>query len=52
MRKISSKIKNEFLNIYVDWVYVLLNLKSVVNFKNDLRNHNFLKTWNENFIDN
>lgn len=31
--------KNEFLVNYAGWIIVLLNLKSIVYFGNDLRNH-------------
>lgn len=42
----------EYLDTYAGWVSVLLNLKAVIDYKCDLRNHNKNRTWNQKYVDN
>lgn len=43
---------HEYNDMCAGWVSVLMNLKSVVDFNIDLRNHNQVKTWDAGFVDN
>jgi hypothetical protein len=43
---------DDLLELAAGWVSVLLNLKAVVNFGNDLRNHDHVRTWLDGFVDN
>jgi len=43
---------SEYLDTYAGWVSVLLNLKAVIDYKSDLRNHNKNRTWDQNYADN
>jgi hypothetical protein len=43
---------HDMVDLAAGWVSVLLNLKAVINFGNDLRNHERARTWLDAFIDN
>ena len=42
----------EYNDSYAGWISVLLNLKAVVDYQVDLRNHNPDKTWDRLYVDN
>ena len=43
---------DDLLEVGAGWVSVLLALKSVINFGNDLRNHERARTWSDGYVDN
>ena len=43
---------SDYLETYAGWVSVLLNLKAVLDYEVDLRNHEKNRTWDQNFVDN
>jgi len=43
---------SNYLDTYAGWVSVLLNLKAVIDYEVDLRNHKKNRTWDQNFVDN
>lgn len=42
----------DYLDIHAGWVSVLMNLKAVVDYNCDLRNHDKNRTWNQKYVDN
>lgn len=42
----------EFAEVSAGWVSVLMNLKAVLDYNCDLRNHDGEKTWDQGFINN
>jgi hypothetical protein len=48
----SEVAPNELVEVAAGWVSVLLALKSMVNFGNDLRNHERARTWADGYVDN
>jgi len=43
---------SEYLDTYAGWVSILLNLKAIIDYKIDLRNHDKNRTWDQNYADN
>ena len=43
---------HDMVDLAAGWVSVLLNLKAVINFGHDLRNHARPRTWADRFVDN
>ena len=44
--------EHDFLDMHAGWLSVLLNLKAVVDFGADLRNHDAERTWFQGYVDN
>ncbi|MFL1896154.1 SRPBCC domain-containing protein [Aquimarina sp. 2-A2] len=44
--------ESDFSEVNAGWVSVLMNLKAVVDFQCDLRNHDSKKTWDQGYADN
>jgi len=44
--------EDDWLESYAGWVSVLMNMKAVLDFGVDLRNHDPDKSWDQRFIDN
>lgn len=44
--------ESDWLESYAGWVSVLMNMKSVIDFGADLRNHDPEKSWDQGFVDN
>lgn len=42
----------DWLESYAGWISVLMNMKAVLDFGADLRNHDPGKSWDQRFIDN
>lgn len=50
---VNSEVPDEeFTEVHAGWVSVLLNLKAVVDFGVDLRNHDEKRTWDQGFVEN
>lgn len=43
---------DDWLESYAGWVSVLMNMKAVLDFGCDLRNHDSEKSWDQGFVDN
>ena len=43
---------DDLLEVGAGWVSVLLALKTLINFGQDLRNHDRGRTWTDGFVDN
>ncbi|MEO1251015.1 MAG: SRPBCC domain-containing protein [Pseudomonadota bacterium] len=44
--------EDDWLDAYAGWISVLMNMKAVLDFGADLRNHDPHKSWDQRFIDN
>lgn len=44
--------QDEYSDMLVGWVSVLLALKGAIDFKIDLRNHDVKRTWDDFYVDN
>ncbi len=44
--------ESDFAEVNAGWVSVLMNLKAVADFQNDLRNHDPKRTWDQGYADN
>ena len=44
--------ESDFPEVNAGWISVLMNLKAVVDFQCDLRNHNSKKTWDQGYAEN
>lgn len=44
--------EKNYLDAHSGWVSVLLNMKAVVDYNCDLRNHNENRTWDQKYVDN
>lgn len=49
---VSETPEGDWLDSYAGWVSVLMNLKSVLDFGADLRNHHQDRTWASGYVDN
>ncbi|MHA7870796.1 MAG: SRPBCC domain-containing protein [Hyphococcus sp.] len=49
---VSEAAEDDWLESYAGWVSVLMNLKAVLDFDADLRNHDSAKSWDQRFVDN
>lgn len=50
--EVDDATEDDWLESYAGWVSVLMNMKSVVDFGADLRNHDPQKSWDQGFVDN
>lgn len=44
--------ETDYAEVHAGWISVLMNLKAVVDFHCDLRNHDPKKTWNQGYVNN
>lgn len=49
---VSETPEDDWLESYAGWVSVLMNMKAVLDFGADLRNHDPAKSWEQRFVDN
>ncbi len=49
---VSEAPEDDWLESYAGWVSVLMNMKAVLDFGADLRNHDPAKSWGQRFVDN
>ena len=50
--EVDDGTEDDWLESYAGWISVLMNMKSVVDFGADLRNHDPKKSWDQGFVDN
>lgn len=49
---VSEAPEDDWLESYAGWISVLMNMKAVLDFGADLRNHDARKSWDQGFVDN